>query len=673
MSTGNCSRCSCSVSGSRCTNCYPARKGRCINQPSPALTSESDNILQTNGPDVNCRACRTYGPRANSEIFSDVITQLEQSQLFFPERQMSFADMKMCQAFGATLMHSVGRGVKDVWSKRWSVIASFRCRQYDLPGGSVGREFVSLLSEEVSKLANGEFRSERLVVFMSVLLQRDPLVKKGADVRRLLRRRMDLWRESQVTELLCEAERCSQQLPKPREGKQGDDHTIRVFTRLMLRGQVRSAVRWMTERLSSTSGGVLHPSAPAGTAGKTVLEVLKEKHPEPREAIERAFLSCDELPPLVDVDITAAHVEKVARQIQGSAGPGGTMALQWQRFLLGYGAHSERLRDAVAELTRCLANNIVEWDNISALMACRLLALDKCPGVRPIGIGEVLRRILGKVMALATGMDVEKLCGTDQLCSGLKAGIEGAVHTMRELFEENAGSGWGLLLVDAKNAFNAVNREAALWNARVQWPRASRFLFNTYRGYSILVVQGTSEYIFSKEGVTQGDPLSMLLYAVAVLPLIQALEDREKWIQNWYADDSACAAGLPRLREWFDKLLKWGPDFGYYPEPQKTILVVDPNDELRAKELFDELGVTVVPGQRFLGGFIGNQSGTTEYVEQKVRAWIHCVEKLTKAAESQPQAALAAFTRSLQSEWVYMQRVIPNCADAFTPLRDIIN
>ena len=131
MSTGNCSRCFCSVSGLRCTNCYPARKGRCINQPSPALTSESesDNILQTNGPDVNCRACRTYGPRANPATFSDVITQLEQSQLFVPEWQMSFADMKMCQAFGATLIHSVGRGVKDVLSKRWSVIASSRCRQ----------------------------------------------------------------------------------------------------------------------------------------------------------------------------------------------------------------------------------------------------------------------------------------------------------------------------------------------------------------------------------------------------------------------------------------------------------------------------------------------------------------------------------------------------------------
>lgn len=75
------------------------------------------------------------------------------------------------------------------------------------------------------------------------------------------------------------------------------------------------------------------------------------------------------------------------------------------------------------------------------------------------------------------------------------------MHTMLEMFEVNAGTGWGLQLVD-------VNREAALRNSRVLWPRCSPCLFNTNHG------SGTTDVIFSREGVTQGDPLSMLMYAL---------------------------------------------------------------------------------------------------------------------------------------------------------------
>ena len=70
-------------------------------------------------------------------------------------------------------------------------------------------------------------------------------------------------------------------------------------------------------------------------------------------------------------------------------------------------------------------------------MSSRLVALDKCPGVQPVTIGEIPRRILCKVIVMATRDDITDLCGVDQLCSNLKSGIEGSVHAMRELYEEN--------------------------------------------------------------------------------------------------------------------------------------------------------------------------------------------------------------------------------------------
>ena len=92
-------------------------------------------------------------------------------------------------------------------------------------------------------------------------------------------------------------------------------------------------------------------------------------------------------------------------------------------------------------------------------MANRLIALDKSLGLRPIGIGESLQRVLGNAVRLVTGDEIRAACGSDQLCAGLEAGIEGAIHSLNNLFVEHKGSGWGVLVVDVSNAFQCLESE----------------------------------------------------------------------------------------------------------------------------------------------------------------------------------------------------------------------
>ena len=174
-------------------------------------------------------------------------------------------------------------------------------------------------------------------------------------------------------------------------------------------------------------------------------------------------------------------------------------------------------------------------------------------------------------MAKATKKYLEETCGSQQLACEVKAGIEGAVHAVEELFNSTKEDGLGLLLMDSSNAFNALNRETALWNTRILWPRCSRFLFNNYRGYAPLIVAGMTVLLFSSEGTTQGDPLAMFFYGVSLMPLIDSLKDRDKYLQTWYADDSGALGALENLVEWLSSLTEYGPKYGYYPS-QATVI-----------------------------------------------------------------------------------------------------
>ena len=75
---------------------------------------------------------------------------------------------------------------------------------------------------------------------------------------------------------------------------------------------------------------------------------------------------------------------------------------------------------------------------MEAYTANRLIPLNKNPGIKPIGVGEVLRRLIGRAIASELKQDVKEAAGPIQVCAGHKAGSEAAIHAMHEIFQEDS-------------------------------------------------------------------------------------------------------------------------------------------------------------------------------------------------------------------------------------------
>uniref|UniRef100_A0A8D8W759 Reverse transcriptase domain-containing protein n=3 Tax=Cacopsylla melanoneura TaxID=428564 RepID=A0A8D8W759_9HEMI len=178
--------------------------------------------------------------------------------------------------------------------------------------------------------------------------------------------------------------------------------------------------------------------------------------------------------------------------------------------------------------------------------------------------------------------------------------------------------------------------------------------------------------MYSKEGVIQGDPLAMPLYALATLPLIKSLSCHTDTTQCWYADDSSVQGTIENLVNWWKDLNTQGPQYGYYPEGNKSCLVVSQEDIEYAQHVFEGTGIKVVTGSRFLGGYVGTNEDKNTFVVSKVDEWKSAVVKLAQVSQREPQAAYAAFVKSLQFQWTYFQRVINGVEDSFQSLNATI-
>ena len=434
----------------------------------------------------------------------------------------------------------------------------------------------------------------------------------------------------------------------------------------MMEGKVNAALKFLTEE---NDAGVL-------PADENTMKVLKDKHPTAAPIKENSLLNG----PLIRLqssyfdNINEDVIKTATRMTKGAAGPSKLDAEQFKNMLVNnkYKHEGKELREQIALLARKLATTVIDTDTIDALVCCNLIPLNKNPGVRPIGVGEILRRIIGKAIGWTLKSDVQTAAGPLQVATGVESGAEAAIHAMRDIFESDDCE--AVVLVDASNAFNAMNRQVALHNVQYLCPYISTILINYYRNSSRLIINNGKE-LLSQEGTTQGDNLAMPFYALSTVLMQERLRSISAVKQIWLADDATGAGTIEGLKNWWDLIISEGDKCGYYVNQGKSWIILKNNEQLsQAKEIFKDSNIKyTAEGKRHLGAVIGSENFRREYANKKIMNWCSEIEKLSEIAILEPQAAYSAYIHGQQHKFNYFLRTIPGMENYIDPLDIVIN
>ena len=182
------------------------------------------------------------------------------------------------------------------------------------------------------------------------------------------------------------------------------------------------------------------------------------------------------------------------------------------------------------------------------------------------------------------------------------------------------------------NAFNSLNRQVALLNIQHLCPVLSIISTNCLRRRAELFVDGS--VLYSEEGATQGNPLAMPVYSLAMIPLIKRLREKVNVGQVWHADDASAIGKLRNFCSWWNQLVQTiGLDFGLHVNNVKTWLVVKPSYLTVAKDFFGNTAVKITfEGHPYLGGPLGPEDYVENFVHSKVNQWNRILPALSEIA-----------------------------------------
>ena len=236
-----------------------------------------------------------------------------------------------------------------------------------------------------------------------------------------------------------------------------------MFNGFVSLGKISISIRVL---LDEHKKGVLAPTDLID--GRAILKILREKHPE-GQALEPNCIQSEHpctllYHPAVFDKISARLVQKHEMKTLGSAGSSGIDANDWRTPPSALRQTSTNLGKLAAMFAKRLATSITPPDDSIAYNCCRIVALDKCSGVRPFGIGEIMRRSTERIIVNCLRQDLTSHGGNKQLCLGQICGIENVKLRLRHSFDDPQNE--AILLIDAKNEFNVLKRRTAFMNVK---------------------------------------------------------------------------------------------------------------------------------------------------------------------------------------------------------------
>ena len=188
---------------------------------------------------------------------------------------------------------------------------------------------------------------------------------------------------------------------------------------------------------------------------------------------------------------------------------------------------------ALTSLVNVILEGKVPDDLRPYFFGAKLIALKKPDGgLRPIAIGNTLRRLTAKCAGYHVFESRQARYGSRQVGVGTKRGAELASHVFRTLVESTQPKENIILKIDFENAFNSVNRQYMLEKTFQINPDIYKYSHSAYSQPSYLFY-GES-VIKSSEGTQQGDPESPALFSDAIQDMIDSMESK---INLWYLDD----------------------------------------------------------------------------------------------------------------------------------------